>query len=147
MYSATAITATPDTRISIESPHSTSVIVKDVETTDIPVHKLLELLKINDVALDGRISFLWWSWVGWVRHDGRSTRVLSSIGQSKGSSKLRTDERFRDICCLNIFNNYRRVADPTNPTPPEKTDAAIQCDIIDFQQFQKFMDMMDVFKN
>jgi hypothetical protein len=28
------------------------------------------------------------------------------------------------------------VAEPTNPTPPEKTDAAIQGDIIDFQQFQ-----------
>lgn len=42
------------------------------------------------------------------------------------------------------------VADPTNPTPPKKTDAAIQCDIIDFQQFQKFqkfMEMMDMFKN
>ena len=30
------------------------------------------------------------------------------------------------------------VADPTNPTPPEKTDVAIQCDIIDFQQFPEF---------
>jgi hypothetical protein len=28
------------------------------------------------------------------------------------------------------------VAETTNPTPPEKTDAAIQGDIIDVQQFQ-----------
>jgi hypothetical protein len=28
--------------------------------------ELLELLEINDVALDGHISFLWWSWVGHV---------------------------------------------------------------------------------
>jgi hypothetical protein len=35
MYSDTDITTTPDNRILIESPHSTSAIVKDVETTDI----------------------------------------------------------------------------------------------------------------
>jgi hypothetical protein len=27
---------------------------------------ILELLTINDVTLDVRISFLWWSWVGLV---------------------------------------------------------------------------------
>jgi len=27
---------------------------------------ILELLTISDVALDVRISFLWWSWVGLV---------------------------------------------------------------------------------
>jgi len=41
------------------------------------------LLEINDVALDGRISFLWWSWVCRVGDDGRSTRVLTSIGNLK----------------------------------------------------------------
>jgi hypothetical protein len=35
MYSAIAITTTPDNSIIIESPHSTPAIVKDVETTDI----------------------------------------------------------------------------------------------------------------
>jgi hypothetical protein len=38
----------------------------------------LELPEINDVALDGHISFIWWSWVGWIGHDRRSTRVLPS---------------------------------------------------------------------
>jgi hypothetical protein len=35
MYSAIAITTTPDNSIIIESPHSTPAIVKDVETADI----------------------------------------------------------------------------------------------------------------
>jgi hypothetical protein len=50
--------------------------------------KLIFEHEINDVTLDGSISFLWWSWVGWLGHDGRSTRVLTSIGQSEGSSKF-----------------------------------------------------------
>ena len=36
VYSTTAVTATPDNHINIESPHSTSVIDKDFETTDLP---------------------------------------------------------------------------------------------------------------
>jgi hypothetical protein len=32
-----------------------------------------------------------------------------TIGQSKGSSKLRAGGRFRDICCFKIFNNHRGI--------------------------------------
>jgi hypothetical protein len=67
----------------------------------------LELLKINDVTLDGSISFLWWSWVGWLGHDGRSTRVLTSIGQSEGSSKFWTADSLR----ISVVSTSFTIAD------------------------------------
>jgi hypothetical protein len=89
MYSATYITTTPDNRILIESPHSTSAIVKDVETTDI-----LKLSAVQNLLLPSDCPM------------EVSTRVLLPSWPSQ-----------------------------TNPTPPEKTDAAIQGDIIDFQHY------------
>jgi hypothetical protein len=60
------------------------------------------------------------------------------------SSAAQQCHRWNYTCTSSI------VADRTNPTPPKKTDVAIQCDLIDFQQFQKFqkfMEMMNMFKN
>ena len=104
MCSTTAVTATPDNHINIESPHSTSVIDKDFETTNLP-----KLSACSEFIASFRLP------------DGSKYTCTSSI-----------------------------VADRTNPTPPKKTDVAIQCDLIDFQQFQKFqkfMEMMNMFKN
>jgi hypothetical protein len=59
-----------------------------------------------------------------------TTDILKLSARSEFTAYCRLPDGSKYTCTSSI------VAKPTNPTPPEKTDAAIQGDIIDFQQFQ-----------
>ena len=63
MCSTTAVTATPDNHINIESPHSTSVIDKDFETTNVPKPSpALSLLLHLDCPMEVSTRVLLLSW-------------------------------------------------------------------------------------
>jgi hypothetical protein len=69
--------------------------------------------------------------------DFETTDIPKPSACSEFTASFRMPDGSKYPCTSSI------VADPT---PPKKTDVAIQCDIIDFQQFQKFMEMMNMFK-
>ena len=69
--------------------------------------------------------------------DFETTDIPKPSACSEFTASFRLPDGSKYTCTSSI------VADPT---PPKKTDVAIQCDIIDFQQFQKFMEMMNMFK-